>query len=158
MVWIELESFLLGSPSFADELVWCEAFECLEPTSKIIGVHEVAQMSSQLIVTVVVVALDGSLLDSPVHPLHLTIGPRMFGLGQSMLDTMLTAELVEAMNPKAGRPAIAIARQIGECLIPGFDGAFLSNDWTEALWAKFFTGAPPRQRRSVERYKIVKRA
>ena len=52
MVWIELESFWLGSPAFADELVWCEAFERLEPTSKIIGVHEVAQMSSQLIVTV----------------------------------------------------------------------------------------------------------
>ena len=117
MVWIELESFRLGSPAFADELVWCEAFECLEPTSKIIGVHEVAQMSSQLIVTVVVVALDGSLLDSPFHPLHLTIGPRMFGLGQSMLDTALTADLVEAMNPKAGRPAIAIAQHIGE-LIP----------------------------------------
>ena len=44
MMWIELESFWLGSPAFADELVWCEAFECLEPTSKIIGVHEVAQM------------------------------------------------------------------------------------------------------------------
>ena len=27
-----------------------------------------------------------------------------------------------------------------------------------ALWAKFYTAAPPRQRRSVERYKIVKRA
>jgi hypothetical protein len=50
MLWIELGSFRLGSPAFADELVWCEAFECLEPTSKIIGVHEVAQMSSKLIV------------------------------------------------------------------------------------------------------------
>lgn len=71
-------------------------------------------MSSQLIVTIVLVTLDGSLLDSPVHPLHLTIGPRMLGLGQSMLDTVITADWVEAMNPKAGRPAIAIARQIRE--------------------------------------------
>ena len=44
------------------------------------------------------------------------------------------------------------------CLVPAFDGAFLSRDWKEALWGKFYTGAPRRQRRSVERYNMVKRA
>jgi hypothetical protein len=44
------------------------------------------------------------------------------------------------------------------CLIPGFDGAIFSQEWKEALWARFFMGAPPRLRRSVERYSIVKRA
>ncbi|WP_207907825.1 WGR domain-containing protein [Ancylobacter aquaticus] len=44
------------------------------------------------------------------------------------------------------------------CLIPGFDGADFSREWKEALWARFFTGAPRRQRRSVERYSIDKRA
>jgi IS5 family transposase len=44
------------------------------------------------------------------------------------------------------------------CLIPGFDGAPLSSESKEALWARFFMGAPRRQRRSVERYSIVKRA
>jgi transposase len=33
-------------------------------------------------------------------------------------------------------------------LIPGFDGAVFSREWKEALWAKFFTGAPARQRRT----------
>ena len=28
------------------------------------------------------------------------------------------------------------------CLIPWFDGAILSQEWKEALWAKFVTGAP----------------
>ncbi len=42
-------------------------------------------------------------------------------------------------------------------LIPGFDGASFSLEWKGALWARFCTGAPPRQRRSVERYDIVKR-
>jgi hypothetical protein len=51
-------------------------------------------------------------------------------------------------------PEIATSR----CLVPAFDGAFLSRDWKEALWGKFYTGAPRRQRRSVERYSIVKRA
>ena len=44
------------------------------------------------------------------------------------------------------------------CLIPGFDGAMFSIEWKEALWARFFMEAPRRQRRSVERYSIVKRA
>ena len=44
------------------------------------------------------------------------------------------------------------------CLILAFDGAIFSLDWREALWARFYTGAPRRQRQSVERYKIVKRA
>jgi hypothetical protein len=37
-------------------------------------------------------------------------------------------------------------------LIPWFDGAILSSEWKAALWAKFSTGAPARQRRCVERY------
>jgi hypothetical protein len=40
-------------------------------------------------------------------------------------------------------------------LIPRFDGASLSPESKDALWARFFTGAPPRRRRSVERYSIV---
>jgi nitroreductase len=47
---------------------------------------------------------------------------------------------------------------LARCLVPAFDGAFLSREWKEALWARFYTGAPQRQRRSVERYNIVKRA
>jgi hypothetical protein len=44
------------------------------------------------------------------------------------------------------------------CLIPGFDGAVFSLAWKDALWAKFFMGGPARQRRSVARSSIVKRA
>jgi len=41
------------------------------------------------------------------------------------------------------------------CLVSAFDGSFLSSDSKDALWARFFTGAPRRQRRCVERYSIV---
>jgi hypothetical protein len=44
------------------------------------------------------------------------------------------------------------------CLIPDFDGAFLSHESKDALWDRFYTAAPQRRRQSVERYKIVKRA
>jgi transposase len=44
------------------------------------------------------------------------------------------------------------------CLFPAFDGAYFSEREKVALWDRFYTGAPQRQRRSVERYNIVKRA
>lgn len=48
--------------------------------------------------------------------------------------------------------------RLARCSVPAFDGTILSVEWKEALWAKFFTGAPQRLRQSVERYRIVKRA
>jgi hypothetical protein len=44
------------------------------------------------------------------------------------------------------------------CLVPAIDGAYFSRGWKEALWDRFYTGAPRRQRRFVERYNGVKRA
>src|ERR1017187_6944597 len=41
-----------------------------------------------------------------------------------------------------------------KCLVPAFDGAYFSEREKEALWDRFFTGAPQRPRRSVERYNI----
>jgi hypothetical protein len=41
------------------------------------------------------------------------------------------------------------------CLIPSFDGAFLSHDSKDALWDKFYTAAPPRRRQSVEHATLI---
>ena len=49
----------------------------------------------------------------------------------------------------------AVSRSMPRCLIPGIDGASLSSESKEALWARFSMEAPRRQRRSVERYSIV---
>lgn len=56
-------------------------------------------MSTQLIVVFVVEPFHGRFLDRPVHPLHLAIGPRMVGLGESVLDAVRLADHVEAHWP-----------------------------------------------------------
>ena len=38
---------------------------------------------------VVVIAFDGGVLDGPVHPFHLPIGPGMVDLGEAVLDAVL---------------------------------------------------------------------
>jgi hypothetical protein len=47
---------------------------------------------------------------------------------------------------------------LSSCTVPEIDGAYFSDRQKEALWDRFFTGAPARQRQCVERYTIVKRA
>jgi hypothetical protein len=54
--------------------------------------------------------------------------------------------------------ACGILPSEARCLVPGFDGALFSSAWRDALWDRFYTAAPRRRRRSVERYNIVKRA
>jgi len=88
----------LRSPGFADELVGGEASEGLEASGEVIGVDEVAQMNSQLVVGFVEVAFDGRILDGAVHPLDLAVCPGMLRLCQAMIDLVEGAGVFEGMR------------------------------------------------------------
>ena len=55
-------------------------------------------MRFKLSVGAVMVALNGRLLEGSVHPLDLTIGPRMIGLGQPVLNAVGGTKHVEHME------------------------------------------------------------
>ena len=59
-------------------------------------------MRPQLIMAVVVEAFDGGLLDRAVHPFDLAIGPRVFHLGQPVIDVVFTAYAPEDVLEGAG--------------------------------------------------------
>ena len=80
---------------FADELVGREAFEGLQPSSEVVGADEVGEVISQLVVIVVVEALDGCFLDRAVHAFDLAIRPRVPDLGEPVVDLMLAADPVK---------------------------------------------------------------
>jgi hypothetical protein len=71
-------------------------------------------MLPKLFMAAVVITFDGRFFDGAVHALHLAIRPWMVGLGQAVFDVVLAAELIEAENPVASRPAVAISWQVGE--------------------------------------------
>jgi len=52
----------------------------------------------QLLLAFVVIALDGGLFESSVHSFDLPLGPWMVGLGEPMLDAVLSAGAVERMT------------------------------------------------------------
>lgn len=69
-------------------------------------------MCSQLVVVLVVEALDGRVLDRAVHPLNLAVGPRVVGFGQSVFDPVRLADHVEAHWP--GVDGVPVAVLLGE--------------------------------------------
>src|SRR6187200_1180212 len=95
---VEPEPLRLDCPLFAGELVGCETLEGFEPATKVVGGNEVVEVAPELRMAAVVVALNGGLFDGPVHPLDLTVGPRVIGLGQPMLDAIAAAGSVEGVS------------------------------------------------------------
>lgn len=80
-------------------------------------------MVSQLVVAVVVVALDRRLLEGPVHALDLAIGPRVVWLGEPMLNVVRPADLIEAVDAVQGSRAATVLGQLGELdAVVGQDG------------------------------------
>ena len=61
---------------------------------------------------VVVEAFDGCLLDGAVHPLDLSVGPRVVRLREPVLDIVRFADRVEAHLARPG--GVAVARLLGE--------------------------------------------
>jgi hypothetical protein len=55
-------------------------------------------MATELVVAAVVEAFDRRLLDGPVHPFDLPVGPWMPGLGQAVADVVLRASELEGVR------------------------------------------------------------
>src|SRR5215212_9093749 len=72
---VEGEAFWLDGPLFADELIRRKALQGLEAPAEIVGRHEVDEVLPEIVMAVVVEALDGRVLDGAVHSLDLTVRP-----------------------------------------------------------------------------------
>ena len=57
-------------------------------------------MLAQLIVIVIMVAMDSGLFDCAVHPFNLSIGPRMLDLGQPVINVVSGASTLECVTPE----------------------------------------------------------
>ncbi|MDA9535300.1 hypothetical protein ACM41_03085 [Bradyrhizobium sp. CCBAU 21362] len=91
-----------------------EAAQGLQAPSVVVGGDEVGKVSFELIVSIIVVALDGRFLDRAVHALDLAIGPGMLDPGQPMFDPVILASHIEHMRHVSCRRAVRIAGREGE--------------------------------------------
>lgn len=62
-------------------------------------------MRFELVMRLVVVALDNRFLDGVAHPFNLTVGPRMAYLLESMCDVVCLADAVKWNGPEASIPS-----------------------------------------------------
>ena len=80
MIRVEFKSFWLFFPDAGHIFERREPSEDLEPSTVILGIDDDVEMLPQRIMVALLVAFDGGILDSAVHPFDLTIGPRLLGL------------------------------------------------------------------------------
>lgn len=111
---IESKSIRFFLPAFADELIGREAMERLESFGEVVSGDEVAEVGSQLVVAVVVVALNRGLFDGAVHALDLAVGPGMIGFRETVVDAMQQTDPIEWMAAKAGCWSLSILWKISE--------------------------------------------
>ena len=74
-----VQGCVIGFPSFAGVLMGCQAARGLQALGEVVGSQERRAVCAQLVVALVVVALDRGVLQGPVHSLDLTSGPGMIG-------------------------------------------------------------------------------
>ncbi|KQV64624.1 hypothetical protein ASC90_17295 [Rhizobium sp. Root1220] len=77
---IDDESFRLCFPPFADKLEGRKAIQGPEATAKFVRGDEASAMGLDLIMAVIVEALEAGLLYRAVQAFYLAIGPRCLGL------------------------------------------------------------------------------
>src|ERR1700757_3562568 len=107
---IESKSIRFFLPASADEFVGSKAAE----SGEVVGSEEVAEMNAQLVMAVVVVALNRGFLDGAVHTLDLAVSPGMVRFGEPVVDAMQQAGAIEGMAAKAGGWPLSILWQISE--------------------------------------------
>src|ERR1700690_2118795 len=95
---IEDESLGLSCRGLADVFIGRETLQGLQSASEVVSSDEVGEMVAELLVALVVEAVDRCFLDGPVHPFDLTVCPRVLGLGQTMVDIVLGAGKLEGMR------------------------------------------------------------
>src|SRR6266436_5050437 len=107
-------------------------------------------------------AADHPTVVDPVRPAATArqqrLDPRPFPIAQPIQLHHPSLPTTGSLNHETASRGIPELSTDPSCLVPGFDGALFSPAWRDALWAKFFMAAPLRQRQSVERYSVVKRA
>jgi hypothetical protein len=89
-----------------------DASERLQATREAVCGHEVSEVGAELIVAVVVEALDGGLLDRAVHALDLAVVPGVVELRETMFDPVGLSDHIEARRP--GIDGVAVAGLLWE--------------------------------------------
>ena len=72
--------------------------ESFDTSGKVVGVDEVLKMGLKEEMGVAVVTANGGLFNGAVHALDLAIGPGMLGLGETVIDVILSAGEFEGVG------------------------------------------------------------
>jgi hypothetical protein len=135
VVRVDFERRWVSGPGIADGLEGSSPPEPLQVLGEVVGCDECQHVSLEAVQVRIVEHLDGGVFHGSVHPLSLAVGPRVIGLGEPVLDAVLSADPVEdgGAQPSTGRP-VSVLRQIGERhAVVGQDGVDRIRDSSDHL-------------------------
>src|SRR5579871_275159 len=114
MDWIKSKSVGVFLPGFADEFIRGKASKRFESSGEVVSCHEISQVLAKLSVAVIVEAVNGGLFDGAIHAFDLSVGPRVIGFGQAMIDSMPKANPVKRVPTETSGWSRAILGQISK--------------------------------------------
>ena len=97
---IKPKAFRLLLPTLADVLVGRQPSKHLESFGKVISREKLREMLFELLVRLIVVALDRRLLDGAIHPLDLSVSPRMIDFRQTMFNSVFVTDAVKQVHKR----------------------------------------------------------
>ena len=113
MGWVDEKAWWFVLPAFDEVFIGCESLQCFESLCEDVGLQEVVQMFSELLVIFIIGAVDGCLFSCSVHAFDLTICPRMIWFCQAVLGLIFEADASKDM-----REGIPICFAVGELDAP----------------------------------------
>ena len=114
VVRVKLETVRRSSPGITDRFERSTPPYGLQMLGKVVCRNEGPHTGLQRIEVRIVERLDGGLLHGAIHALDLSVGPRVIGLGELVLDAMCLADTIENVPTKAIGQAVSIPWLLGE--------------------------------------------
>jgi hypothetical protein len=95
---VESESFGLFCPELANTLEGRQPSQTLKALGKVVGIKKRGEVRTKTAVRLVVEPADCRVLDGPIHPFDLAVGPGVIELGEAVVDAELGACQVKSVG------------------------------------------------------------
>jgi hypothetical protein len=110
---VQSESLGLFCPELTTPLERRETAKALESLRKVVRIEEGGQVRSKARMRGIEEPADRCVLDGPIHPFDLTVGPRMVEFREPMVDAVLSTR--SQMRARSSSSAISLSRFSRRC-------------------------------------------
>jgi len=117
-----MKPLLLTRPNSTDIFVRGQTAQGLAALDELIRHQERVEMLCELVVRPIVIAFHRGVPQRSIHAFDLSVGPRMVGSGETMVDTVFAAEAIKEMRGQQERSGRCDSGGMTELVAIGMGG------------------------------------